>query len=765
GERADAIDEKVAAYFRPFEFELATLAPDGSQVALARHGREGNIGILIVDVDGRSSRQHAIANGVEHALQQLLWLSPKLLAFTTRSRAVGVLDLAKGEIKPLLLSRDFDSYQPDPQLGARNRNVMQTPDMEAGPSPLPAGPLEQRREMSMQEALALAHVSGDLFGSESTRDGGRSLRPYLLGSKSGSTTTVLLEVRSDTELYRRGERRQITVPGNVYVFDRSSSIPASREELGSETALSAYASYDVDYLPPPLVVLELDTSKGRVKEILREDNWRRVWLDHKGEPRLALDQQGRRYRYLHRTTGSQKWVPLEALAKTATPLGFTAAAESLLAPRSVPLGFDANGSVLYIATNASSENFILRALDLTTGQLNAVEIGHPRYDLIEPTALTAGDVLRFDRHTGALAGVHFAAASRLTQWFDPRLAELQAVLQKKFAPARCEVREWNRERTRFLVELSGPDDAGRFVVADPAAGKLVNCGERASWLPAEQRNSTHEFDFVAENGRRLAGFITQPRQSRLNPAPLLIYFHDGPWFSDAPVFNRGAQALASLGFSVLQLNHRGSSGLGRTHLRAIDGGLDRAVLEDVQTFLHRIGHSTKSGPNSRLVAALGNGVGGYLAVRMAQLAPETFRCAVAINAPGDLDAWLSHPDETPTLLADLRRHFFGNDRAALRAASAIAAGAGTKVPVLVVHGTGNAYVPYSMGRELFQALKHSSDETAFLELRGAGHGGWSDTETARLFAELGRFFNATIYRYDVKIRTPQVVPERASGSE
>ena len=61
------------------------------------------------------------------------------------------------------------------------------------------------------------------------------------------------------------------------------------------------------------------------------------------------------------------------------------------------------------------------------------------------------------------------------------------------------------------------------------------------------------------------------------------------------------------------------------------------------------------------------------------------------------------------------------------------------------------------GRELYRALKKVSDVTAYLELPSEGHGGWSEQTTAKLFAELGRFFNATIYHYDVKVRTPEVV--------
>lgn len=142
---------------------------------------------------------------------------------------------------------------------------------------------------------------------------------------------------------------------------------------------------------------------------------------------------------------------------------------------------------------------------------------------------------------------------------------------------------------------------------------------------------------------------------------------------------------------------------------------------------------------------------------MTQLAPETFRCAVAINALGDLDAWRMQPLRSPTMLTDLRRHYFTAERDKLRAQSALTAGRITRVPVLVVHATEDRYVPLAMGHALYRALKDGAEETRFLELPDEGHGGWSEETTARLFAELGRFFNATIYNYRVELRAPAVV--------
>ncbi|MEY2879538.1 MAG: hypothetical protein RLZZ15_1918 [Verrucomicrobiota bacterium] len=759
-EPADKIDATIAEYFRPFQNDLATLSPDGRHVAIAETVRKGAAFITIVSVDDRTSRRFEVGEAADHAVQQILWVSATRLVFTTRSRAIGALELGRDEITVLLRSRDFDAFVPEPQLGPRSRAMGTTPDMPADPSASSPIDFDRLRGISVTEALKRARASGDLFGRETRDDPGRAPRPFLLGRKPGAANTVLIEVRADGDLYGLGrlERREITVPGNVAIYDRAFGPPATAADAGlNPGSPSEYATYRIDESAPPLVVLELDVLKGRTREIARESEWRRVWLDHEGRLRLALERHGRGLRYVYRGADAKKWIPLDSLVTEATSLGFSVTPQTLLTPRSVPLGFDANGAKLFIASNVGRNTFSLRALDLATGRLDeSFEVGHPRHDLIEPTALFVDGVVRFDPKSHGLSGVRFTAALRATRWLAPDLLELQAQLAKQLAPRRCEIREWNEDRTRFLLETSTAGDPGGFVVADTVAGKLIQCGERAPGLPAERRHPVHEFDFGADDGRRFAGFLTMPREPRLNPPPVLVYFHDGPWFSDPPEFNRGAQALAALGFAVLQLNHRGSSGFGRAHLTAIDGGLDRVVLEDVRALLARLGGG-KLPLNTRLVAALGNGVGGYLAVRMAQLAPETFRCAVAINAPGDLAAWRTQLDPAPTLLSQLHRDFFGTDPARLLAQSALAVAPTTKAPVLVVHAADNAYVPVGMGRALHRALKRGSDETAYLELPHEGHAGWSEATTARLFAELGRFFNATIYNYRVDVRPPEVV--------
>ena len=421
-EGADGIDATVAKFFRPFQRELATLSPDGRYVALTDEVRKDQAGIVVVNLDDHSTLFYFVGARADHAVQQMQWVSATRLVFTTSSRGVGTLEAGRPGVKALLVGGDLDLHEPKPILGPRSlRTAMVTPDMPAQANASQPPFLGDARKVSLTEALAQAGGTGDLFGRDSRRGAGRALRPFLLGAKPGSAATILIELRSEADAfaYSRAEARRLTVPGNVFVREPGVPPPMSANDLRGEPGnFAEFASYDIDFPASPLVVLEVDLADGRNKVVATGENWRRIWLDQQGRLRLALDQQGKRFRYLYRGADGKKWAPLDRIVKTAAPLGFAVGAENLLGPRSIPLGFDAEGRVLFIASNVSRDTFSLRALDLVKGQLEDFEIGHQYFDLVEPTAISPADVLRFDPRTRALVGVSFAAARRHTHWLD-----------------------------------------------------------------------------------------------------------------------------------------------------------------------------------------------------------------------------------------------------------------------------------------------------------------------------------------------------------
>jgi pimeloyl-ACP methyl ester carboxylesterase len=94
------------------------------------------------------------------------------------------------------------------------------------------------------------------------------------------------------------------------------------------------------------------------------------------------------------------------------------------------------------------------------------------------------------------------------------------------------------------------------------------------------------------------------------------------------------------------------------------------------------------------VAALGHGFGGYAAVRALQLAPASFRCAVALDAPMDLHAWLGSSDGTDASAApaagSIPRALIEHPGADWKKLSVIEQADALTAPVLLAFETGHS---------------------------------------------------------------------------
>jgi acetyl esterase/lipase len=753
-ETSDTVATAVAPFFRPFATEHAALAPDGRHVAFD-DATDGVVSLVVSRLEDVSSRRIVLARGSRTAVgvAQLAWLSPDRLAFVLRNNSVGTLGLAAGEPRLILHQNDLDALRPAPLVGVRREVRTWSPDMPTNSSSLTPA-MGVRTELDVATAIADAQAQSNPFDRDSSRRlHAHQLAAFILPDLV-SDDTLRVEIRSDRDPLddHLEESARLIVPANTYLV----ASPGASPPDFADTTLDTYGQYQITHLVPPTLVLAVDPGTNKRRELLSRTGVLRVITDRVGNPRLLLEADGMRRRWFHRAPDSKKWIPLASVVKDASRLRFDVAPETLLDRRSIPLGIDYDGSTLYFASNVDHDVFALRAVDLSTGALKDLELAVERLDLVQPTDLHRDDVLVFDPHAKRLAGVRFGGAHHGTGWLDEEIAALQSGLAKTLHPRRCRILQWDTTRRWFLLEIDSPGAPGGFHVFDRTGGNLYACAERAPWLKPESLAVTHRFTFATADDRKLSGTITMPKAPRLQPAAVLVYYHDGPWESDGPVFDRGTHSLAALGFAVLRLNYRGSGGLGREHLEAISPGWDRAVAEDTREAL--LWCAERFAIDPRMVATLGNGVGGYFAVRASQLDPDNVRCAVAINAPYDLVRWCEERIEGQRFRPAMRRHFFGREREALGDSSALEAASVSRRPVLVVHASDNANVPVTMGRALHAALKRHVPASTYLEIRGEGHGEWNDRSMRRLFTELGKFFNATIYDYGVEAGPAIVAP-------
>jgi pimeloyl-ACP methyl ester carboxylesterase len=725
---------EIADFFRPYSTERAALAPDGRHLAYTVR-ENGELRVLIVDLETNRAKTLVVAKDevavmsgdrekTPSRITFLRWATDRRLIFSVEDLTVWGVDADGKNPKTLLRARDIASPgsqlpPPAPVLTSAALSDVVVGNSSAGSDedtvvlrpPADASVSSDENDTAETSALALtvADQTQDVFESDHGSANANAMRPYVMDVQLPERDCILVE-----------GRRNLPPTGN--------SASPNSADLRS-------------------IVYKVNINTGRILSQQDYNGASRVLCDQQGKLRLAVSNLQSRRTFIHAASGFSLSHPLDAFLGGG--YGFEFSPQNFFERRSFPLGFDRDPNVLYYASNCYTERFGIYAVNLATKKRTDFAVEHRSFDLADINNPFPDDVLVMDRAKGTPVGVRFAGSKLSTSWLDPELGRLQVAIEKNLPEKTVEILEWDDTRTRFLVLVSSQTDPGAFYVYDRAKKQLAERARRAPWLKESEMNPSAPFSIEGAGGVRLNGFVTLPQNPRRTPIPLLVFCHDGPWNRDLPGFNRGAQALASLGFAVLQVNFRGSSGFGRAHLAALQAGFDRVALEDV---LSAVDHFSGQLPVSRkLVAILGNGYGGYLALRALELYPSRFKCAVAMNAPSDLEAWLAEPAGETSFARDMRRIFIGGDHARLAALSPVKDTGGIAAPVLVVHGEQNAFVSPQHAATLRRYLGKNGAAPQYLPLPGAGHADWLPGTYAKVFAQLGEFFNETIFTYTTEV--------------
>jgi dipeptidyl aminopeptidase/acylaminoacyl peptidase len=132
--------------------------------------------------------------------------------------------------------------------------------------------------------------------------------------------------------------------------------------------------------------------------------------------------------------------------------------------------------------------------------------------------------------------------------------------------------------------------------------------------------------FPARDGLPLHGFLILAVGIEPMNLPLVLLVHGGPWMHDAWGYNRAVQFLASLGYAVLQVNFRGSTGCGRRHVTAAIGEFAGAMHDDLIDAVDWAIAQGYADPDR--VAIAGSSYGGYAALVGVTVTPDRFAAAV-----------------------------------------------------------------------------------------------------------------------------------------
>lgn len=218
-----------------------------------------------------------------------------------------------------------------------------------------------------------------------------------------------------------------------------------------------------------------------------------------------------------------------------------------------------------------------------------------------------------------------------------------------------------------------------------------------------------------------------PKEGKDKSVPLIIVPHGGPHANFANVFSLDYSLFALLGFAVLQVNYRGSTGMGSKNVEYLQGNVGTVDVKDCVT-------ATKEALikypwlSPLHIGLCGGSHGGFLVAHLSAQHADLYKVVVARNPVIDISAMFTISDIPDWCAAVINAPYNDTDlygillidlygvemHTKMFTSSPIVHVNKVKAPTLICIGTNDLRVPPSQGKLWYHRLKANNVKTKML---------------------------------------------------
>lgn len=260
----------------------------------------------------------------------------------------------------------------------------------------------------------------------------------------------------------------------------------------------------------------------------------------------------------------------------------------------------------------------------------------------------------------------------------------------------------------------------RLVLAD-GRGTRVLRRSAGEGVPAEELAVAHEVSFASAADSLVYGLLYLPPglpAGSLPPAVVLV--HGGPTGQATADYSGEAQFLATRGYAVLDLNHRGSTGYGRAYMLAQRERWGEVDVEDALAAARYLAEGGLAHPGR--IAIMGGSAGGFTTLLALCRAPGVFRAAVARYPVTDLLSMAGDTHKFEARYLDLMVGELPAQAARYRERSPLLLADQIRDPVAIFQGSEDKVVPPDQAERIVAALRRRGVPHHYTLFPGEGHG-------------------------------------------
>ncbi|PKH86282.1 alpha/beta hydrolase family protein [Colwellia sp. Bg11-28] len=296
-------------------------------------------------------------------------------------------------------------------------------------------------------------------------------------------------------------------------------------------------------------------------------------------------------------------------------------------------------------------------------------------------------------------------------------------LLKLFPYSSVKVTSKTEDGQIYVVFVSSDIDPGSLYLLDRESNKLKRLFQFKPEFQSADFAQVEPIKFEASDGSMLNGFFTQAKAKQKNElAPTVVLVHGGPHgVRDYWEFSSQVQYLVAHGYSVLQVNFRGSGGYGVNYQRSGYKAWGGLVQQDILDGYQWLVKNKKAADNK--VCIMGGSFGAYSAIQSAALYPDVYKCAIANAGIYDLELMFEEGDvQQKRSGMSYLKHVLGTDEQLLKSMSPVNYVEKIQVPILLAHGEKDERAPFEHAERLRAALDKENKSYEWFVIGDESHG-------------------------------------------
>ncbi|HCT56436.1 MAG TPA: S9 family peptidase [Gemmatimonas aurantiaca] len=392
------------------------------------------------------------------------------------------------------------------------------------------------------------------------------------------------------------------------------------------------------------------------------------------------------------------------------------------------LGAERGGRVLVARSNVGRATEAFAFMDASSGRVRRWRVSSCRgFDAGTLVTTAAGEVLGESCATSHRTFV--PATARGQKQLQAALRRLEGTGTGADVLRALELESMTANGERLVFYSHAATDPGRFLLYDTQRGVADTAFAMRPDIDRAQLAPTTFHWFRARDGLRLSLLLTRSRVRVPGSAnarqPAVVAVHGGPWSRDEVGYAGETQLLANRGYTVIQVNFRGSTGLGRATVDGAVGEFGQRMSDDL---LDAIAWSVRNANvDPARVCILGGSYGGFAALVGMTRDAAHYRCGIDYAGPFDLETLIrAFPPSWQPFLPRSWYRFVGNpDQPAalerMRRVSPLAQLEKARGPLLVVHGDNDPRVRTDQALRVVRSWRARSLPVSLLLAGNEGH--------------------------------------------